>query len=345
MFKKKIPWMLVFLLIAGFSIYTVLNETKTFSVDLLQEQLSTAHPLTLIMAAVSMTGFIIFEGLAVGVLIKGLTGKDRYKECITYGAADVYFSAITPSATGGQPASGFFMVWDDIPFTQTTVILLINLILYTYALLACGVLAAVLEWDTFFELSKISKVLVLLGSLFMAGLSALYWLVLKKEKLVEKTLYICVSAGEKLHLVKNGDALREKIGTSMEQYKTCSSVIKSKRKVIMAAFVLNLLQRLSQSLVTVFSYLALDGTVKNALRMWAIQILCTLGSNTIPVPGAMGVADYLMLDGFSQVEDIMSPANLEVVSRGLSFYLCVAISIIIVITGYLRRKIKNRKGV
>ena len=61
-----------------------------------------------------------------------------------------------------------------------------------------------------------------------------------------------------------------------------------------------------------------------------------LGYAPVPIPGAMGVADYLMLDaftclGFILVEDAI---RLDMLSRGLSFYLCVAASGIFTLLGY-----------
>ena len=54
---------------------------------------------------------------------------------VLYSAADIYFSAITPSATGGQPASAVLMMRSGIPAAPTAVALLINLVLYTLSIL------------------------------------------------------------------------------------------------------------------------------------------------------------------------------------------------------------------
>ena len=53
---------------------------------------------------------------------------------VLYSAADIYFSAITPSATGGQPASALLMVGDGIPTAVTTVVLLLNLAMYNLSI-------------------------------------------------------------------------------------------------------------------------------------------------------------------------------------------------------------------
>ena len=35
-----------------------------------------------------------------------------------------------------------------------------------------------------------------------------------------------------------------------------------------------------------------------------IQCFVAMGSNCVPIPGAMGVADYIMIDGFKQLDFI-----------------------------------------
>ena len=63
----------------------------------------------------------------------------------------------------------------------------------------------------------------------------------------------------------------------------------------------------------------------------------------MPVPGGMGVADYLMVDGFSDLMGLEEALHLEVLSRSISFYFCVALSAMIVLVGYLRQKKRERR--
>ena len=70
--------------------------------------------------------------------------------------------------------------------------------------------------------------------------------------------------------------------------------------------------------------------------------MITIGYNFVPVPGAMGIADYLMVDGFSGIMSRDAAFELEMLSRGLTFYICVSISGVITLIGYLiRRRVKK----
>ena len=67
----------------------------------------------------------------------------------------------------------------------------------------------------------------------------------------------------------------------------------------------------------------------------------TIGYNFVPIPGAMGVSDYLMLDGFTRVMERVMAFRIEMLSRGITFYICVALSGIITLIGYIAGKDRN----
>ncbi len=58
----------------------------------------------------------------------------------------------------------------------------------------------------------------------------------------------------------------------------------------------------------------------------------------------MGVADFLMVDAFSDLLVLEDALRMELLSRSISFYVCVAVSgIIVLIRTILRRKKRERK--
>ena len=120
--KKKIIWAFVSLFLAGLCIWLVIRGSGELSLETLRAKLENANPVLMMLSALSMFGFIFFEALAMHALLKDSGYRKKKRYCITYAAADVFVSAITPSASGGQPASAFFMMLDGIPGTVSTVV-------------------------------------------------------------------------------------------------------------------------------------------------------------------------------------------------------------------------------
>ena len=342
--------MILFLLMMVFSIWAVVSRSESFSPSLLRETLRNADVKWLVAAVLGMVCNILFEGLALDILVKTLTKKEGEKPIrshgILYSAADIYFSAITPSASAGQPASAYFMSRDGIPVAESAVILVLNMLFYIGALAIVGVLGFALAPSIYYGLDTLAQTLVMIGFIILLGLCLVFVLILKKEQWIKKVAVKLVHLGKKLHLIRDVDGRIQKIESAIEQYKNCADLIFKNKPAMVVAFLLNLLQRLSLVSTTVLVYLAFGGSMANLPEVTAVSCLVLVGVYSLPVPGGMGVADFLLLSGLCQIEDIASTANLALFSRGISFYSCIALTIVILIVGYLyqNRKIKAQKN-
>ena len=147
--RNKILCFFGALLLSGVTIAAVLKGGG-ISPDELKGFLLEAKIGGIFFAVVCMLGFIFFEGAALTVIVRALGYPVKHGRGFLYSAADIYFSAITPSASGGQPASAFFMIRDGIPVTAVMASLVLNLIMYTLAVVTTGVLVVIFFPETYF---------------------------------------------------------------------------------------------------------------------------------------------------------------------------------------------------
>lgn len=341
--KKKLIWAIVSLIIAGLSIWAVIAQSAQFSLEEFGLFIAQSNKWWLFAAFICMFGFIWFEGLAIIRISSALGYKKSIGRGTIYGAADVYFSAITPSASGGQPASAFFMMRDKIPGTVTTVTLLVNLIMYTLALLCLGLIFTVVRFDIVIEMSVWSKALIIFGVAVLIMFAVLFYLLLRRAKILYSICDKLLKFLAKIHLLKNGDKKRAKLNATMEEYQECAREIHGKRAMLLEALFWNIMQRLSQFGVAFFVFLARGEGIQKAWDVFATQCFVSLGSNCIPIPGAMGVADYLMLDGYSNIVGGDMATNMELLCRGMTFYGCIILSGLIVICAFVFTKKKGKK--
>ena len=342
---KRALWSLLFLVLAALSVWTVTSQAKGFSPRHFLEYLNRNNPWWLAAAVLAMLSYIGFDALMVGCLLKDFGYPRSFPKCISYAAADLYFSAITPSATGGQPASAYFMVRDGVPAGAATVTLLVNLILYTLSLIILGLGSVIFFPGLFLGLRTLSKVLIAVGFAIQVGLIVLFFVLLGKAPTVFGLLRRFVRFLHRKKLIRRLNHRMKKLDAAQTEYETCARIMKGKTAVFLKALGWNLLQRALQLAVPMCIYLALGGELRHAGLLFASQCLVVLGYAPVPIPGAMGVADYLMVDAFSclsfiAVEDAFA---LDMLSRGLSFYLCVAASGIVTLLGYALTH-KKEKG-
>lgn len=346
---SKVIWSLLFIVIAAATVAAVITQTKEFSLQSFWEYIKSANPFWMILAFACSFGFIFFEALAVNAACGAFGYKRKLGQGIAYSSADIYFSAITPSATGGQPASAYFMMKDGIPGTVTTAALLANLVMYTLSILILGIIGLVLLPFLPVHFNSFSMILIAIGAISQTLLAFFFILLIRNEKLLLKIGTTVLKFLGKIRIIKNVDDRLMKFKATMANYGAELCKIRSHKKMLGEVFIFNFLQRFSTIAITAVVYMSTmqtSGSLKDVLYLIVIQIFVVLGSNSIPIPGAMGVADYLMLDGFRSIMSPKSAANLEILSRSLSFYICIIFcGITAAVNYFIRRKRNNHAGV
>lgn len=339
--KKKIFWAIASVFIAALSIWAVISQSRNFSFATLKNFILGADKGWLLASFVCTFGFIWFEGFALVRMARHFGYKTNALDGTVYGGADVYFSAITPSASGGQPASAYFMMKDGIPGYATTVALLINLVMYTLALLTVGIVSIIFKYPMLKNFSVLSRFFIGIGIVVLIFLALVFYMLLRKGKILYGICDAVIGLMEKIHVIRHGDKLRKKLKNTMAEYQECSNSITGQTGFLAEIFFWNLMQRMSQLLVSFMIFMSMGEGVKKAVDVSVIQCFVAMGSNCVPIPGAMGVADYIMIDGFKQLVGD-NAANMELLCRGVTFYGSVLTSALIILIGYMLRRVRKK---
>ena len=342
--QSKLLWSVLFVVIAAATIWAVLSQSSSFSLRSFVSYASGASKAWLAMALLSMLGFIVFEGEALIVICRAFGYSVSRRRAFIYSASDIYVSAITPSASGGQPACAWFMSKDGIPGMVATVAVLANLSMYAISILVLGMITLLIRPSVFLSFSLLSRVLVLLGYLVQSVLAAFFVMLLLKGDLLHKICRIALHFLCKIKLLKHEEEKQRSLDQKMEEYAANARMMKEHKGAMGKAFFFNMLQRVSVISVPFFLCLASGGEPAKAVDIWAVQCYTVIGSNAVPIPGAMGVSDYIMLDGFGTVIPYQDAVNFELLSRSLSFYVCVALCGITVLIKYLHQRKQEREN-
>ncbi len=343
--KSRVLWSFAFVLIAGLTVWMVTSQTRSFSFSAFLDFLKGADLRYIAAAILSMLGFIIFEAAAIKCINKAFGYRHSLRSGAVYSSADIYFSAITPSATGGQPVSGMFMVRDGIPAATATATLLINLAMYSFSILVIGIFSLIIHFNVFFDyFGTVSKLLISFGFVIQVLLTLFILMLIFGERLLHGMCRSAIKLLGRLHLIRRVDKKLQKLDCSMTEYRACIEMIKDAGALpqLIKAFAFNLLQRISQISVTMFAFLAVGNSFSLADEIWSMQNFVVIGSYCAPIPGAMGVADLLLLDGFGKLMTPDAAANLELLSRAASFYLCTVLCGVTVLIDFLIGKARRR---
>ncbi len=340
--KKSWLFTILFVLIAALTFWAVTSQIKDFSFSDFAGYIGNANPAWLIAAVACMLAFILFEGIALLDITRSFGYRRGFGKGFVWSAGDIYFSAITPSATGGQPASAYFMIKNGIPGMVSTVALVVNLVMYTLAILSISLICLCVRPKLFLQFGTLSRILIVSGIAAQVFLAAFFVMLLKKEHTLHRICDAFLRFLARIHLLRKPEEKRERLRAYMEDYARYAQMLKGRGKMLFSAFLFNFLQRAAQIAVTAFVFLAAGGSPAQAFDIWVLQGFVVLGSNCVPIPGAMGVSDYLMLDCYSSVLTASEAGHLELLSRSVSFYSCILICGASVLIQFMILKRRNR---
>jgi hypothetical protein len=227
---------------------------------------------------------------------------------------------------------------DGIPGGTITATLILNLVMYTVSVVFLGTVSLILVPGTYSAFSVTSRALILFGFFGLTVLTVVFFILLKNGSLIFDPLRKLIDFAYRKKIIRNREVALDKLEKTGNDYHTCSGLISGSKRILLYAFVWNLLQRMNQLIVPSYIYAALGGDSSKMLTVFARQCLVTIGYNCIPIPGGMGVSDYLMIDGFTPVMGEQMAYSVELISRGITFYICVTISGLITLWAYMKRK-------
>ncbi|MBR5712406.1 MAG: flippase-like domain-containing protein [Lachnospiraceae bacterium] len=342
--RRTALWIVLSFGIALLSIWAVTSQNKHFRFSAFLDRISNSNKAWLACAVLAMLGFIFFEALSFRTILRSLGYRRSLFANYTYAATDIYFSAITPSATGGQPASAYIMMHSGgISGSVTTVTILVALAMYALSIIILGLVCFLFRPALYFSFSTLPRIMIIIGVAVQVGLALMFVLLIQRGQLLCKLACKLLPLAAKLHLVRNPERRAQRLQESLNNYRLCAEMTAGKKQMLLRVLVYNVLQRASQIAVTVFAYLAMGGKVRNALDIFAIQSYTILGAAYVPVPGGMGVIDMMLSDGLGGYMPEEAATELTLLSRSISFYACILLCGFTVLMIYLVQKLRGKK--
>lgn len=335
-FKNNLLWILLLVAISAITIKIVTSCSKGFSWERFVCFLKGANPLWMVLAALCAFGFVYFEGLGLQCTCRFFGHGFSAGKGIIFSASDIFFSAITPSATGGQPAALILMMKYGTPAAVSAIALLLNLVMYTIAILLISAVCCLVYPGILLRMSLVPKLFIAFGVIVQIAFIALFLMCIFNDRLILKVCRWGLKLLCRLHIYRNYDEQYEKLLAMIKQYKECGALLRRETGLLIKVFLCNLAQRLSVILVSVCVFLAVGGKAGCAFKAFSVQALAVLGSNAVPVPGAVGVADYILLSGFKQL--VRDPVSIELLSRGVSFYATILLCGILLLFVLIKMK-------
>ncbi|MEG2135478.1 MAG: lysylphosphatidylglycerol synthase transmembrane domain-containing protein [Clostridia bacterium] len=202
-----------------------------------------------------------------------------------------FYSAITPSSSGGQPMQLLALHQMGVPLSTGTAALSIKFIGFQAALLLLGAGMWLAHTSVVNAQLYGFRWLVAMGYGVNVGLVAMIVLTMFRMKWIDRFVRWCVHTLHRLHLVKDESASVSKTFSVLADYQCALKRLVARPLDAIVVFLLSCAQMLTLMSVVVCLYYAFGLSGYSAGELITLQLLLFITAAFVPLPGAAGAQE------------------------------------------------------
>lgn len=271
--------------------------------------------------------FHLAEGINIRILLTSFGYQVPFWQGMKYAYIGFFFSSVTPSSTGGQPAQLYAMKKDGIEIAHGTLALIAELTSFEIAVffMEIGAVAAMIlgRVRPAGEIMVLALLGFLTNILFIAGLLS----VIFSYRLKERILNFLQMLLEKLP-VRNKEKWVDKLDRAFQDFQACADLIHKEPKVMGKILAVSVCQVVCWFSIPYMVCLAMGENTAGYQQVFLLQTVLFMAAALLPFPGAAGISEYAFVKLFSGVFTRHPLSVVTLVNRGISFYCLLLISLV-----------------
>ena len=331
--KKLIRNAIIFSILIILTYYFIFKKIDRRGI---QEAIKYTNLWFILVAVILAAGNILFEAMNHYRTLNSLGEKVTPKQAIKYAVVGFFFSAITPAATGGQPVQILYMHKDNVKYTNATISILLQSFAYLTMMEILGLFGYILNYNYISSLGFI-EYFFFIGLVANGAILLFTTLAMFSKNASIKVINFIYRIFKAINKEK-ADTFKKKLDKELNEYHNSAKIIVSNRGLMIKSFLTSTCQLISYHCVAYFVYLALGIENLNFFKISSLQSFLYLSVSILPLPGTVGVNET----GFSLLYNPIIEKNYVdsamLLTRGISFYLFVIITGIILTIIAIRKK-------
>lgn len=244
-----------------------------------------------------------------------------------------FFSAITPSATGGQPFQIYFLNKKGIRLGAATNLVVEQSTLYQIALVLFGLIAIVLNYFfDFFPSDTILKKLVLIGFLVNLAVIMVLCYISFGKKSNKYLILKFVRFLHKIKIIRNLDKTTAKVEQTIDNFYVSAQALNSNKEALLKGIIYNFIALAFLYIVPlIVAYSFGDYHHLSVLTTLVASAYVMLIGAFVPIPGGSGGIEYAYAAfyGFYLTGSLLMASLL--IWRFITYYLSILVGGLVII--------------
>lgn len=287
--KKAFRWLYIVVTL-GVIVVIGISDPNIKSINLLD--IISRFSLVWILLAISC---ILLYWLTDTLIINYITGfmymKESLWKSLKISIIGQYYSALTPSSSGGQPFQVVYMKRNGVPIGTSTCILSIKFLTYQLALCAFYTVGMLIRGSFYMEHYNQVFWISLVGFAINAASVVFIFLVLISPPLVLRMSKGVIRFLHKLRIVKNYDKAMHGVEVMVEDFKTALGYVKKYKSKVLITFLISLAHLTCFFSVSLLLYTAFGLNQHSWGDILLMQCFLFISISFFPLPGASLAAE------------------------------------------------------
>ncbi len=262
-----------------------------------------------------------------------------------YAATDFYFSAITPSATGGQPMVIYYMSKDGVPVSEGFLSTFLHTITFQVVLLLLNLFSLCLYWKIWADSGWLFITLWFIGLFLTLGVITLTLLSMFKRDAARKIGNGFIKFLGRLRLLRHPEKTKEKFSSSLDDYQRAAQELLNQKKLYIKLFGVVFAQRIAYFSVAFIIYCSLGNAGYGYFYFLAVQVFIALAVDSLPFPGGMGANEAAIITMYTSVFGAEKAAGAMILIRFVNYYSGLIIASVVTISNHLYHSFINKRVV
>lgn len=316
---------------------------KDNSISNILESLRSVNIIYVFLGILCMFLFICCEGINIRRMLKLFSYNISIFRIKVF-LCRFFFSSITPSASGGQPMQVYYMKKDGIKFSHSSLILLIELASFQFATITIAIISFMLNYDFIVNLNTAIKALIFIGIASNCIIFCFILVAIFSKSFINKVIGLFLKIVSKIKFIDE-NKIKQIVEKEVKQYQDGAIFISNNKKTVIKVVLTTFAQLSFMYSITFCVYKAFNLSSFSFFTIFSIQSILFIAVSAIPLPGAVGSSESGFLTLFKTLFPATSLSSAMLLSRGISFYLFVIISGLIVFLIKISRKKEDENSI
>ena len=274
--------------------------------------------------------YILCETLIIYAFIHSGYKEFRFRDSIKVAFMGLFWSAVTPSSTGGQPMQVYLLhSKNNISIGYSTSKLIQKFMVYQIVLTSISIIAVLINLPFVIRSSIEIPILIPMlafGFISQIGVTAAFLLFSFSPKISGKLISLVARLMRKIKFIKNVDEKIKDLEHQLEEFHTSNKDVFKNPKLLVFAFIFTIIQFIAMFIIPYFIFRSFGFDFAGPVELISSQAFVNLMSGMIPIPGASGAAELGFTVFFGQYFIHGTLKSAALIWRVINYYGIIALT-------------------